>query len=487
MKNKIIICCLLVSMLVASCTPATTTAPTVIPTMTTAPTITPTLAPQNLADAPDLPIWIEEYVHAYGGKVTVNDVEMDSEQLTNAIRQNPEKFTQTKQIKGLEYSFVIVKGTPISMKESSFSWEKATFAKIARKLGLSVTTRINAGSELIVPEIATTLQMEYGDPYSIYNENFDWSKVTTNWDTIKQELIRGNIPFQDEIFDINSFGYKAVEYQIDYTKEHDLDYKGDCLFYPLFFFKHPVYASLPPEDQKKVVFFMAASKILKFQEISTANLSCELIAWELWGDSEKTEQKFQELGSTDFLVGLATLIKEVKPDIKLVIIEDLIIYNSPLYRNLFDDIYLEQYNQFFGLLGELKEKHAPIDGAMTENNMWIYSPPERQFIETTLQKIKDTGFEIAASETVVGIDDNHPVFSDNYIPREELYILPSGISPDQKQAEIFAMLLDAALNQGTTNFGFGSASDGTADMFDQNQEPKVAYFEVLKVLYKHIQ
>ena len=27
------------------------------------------------------------------------------------------------------------------------------------------------------------------------------------WDTIKQELIQGNIPFQDEIFDKNSLGF----------------------------------------------------------------------------------------------------------------------------------------------------------------------------------------------------------------------------------------------------------------------------------------
>jgi len=96
------------------------------------------------------------------------------------------------------------------------------------------------------------------------------------------------------------------------------------------------------------------------------------------------------------------------------------------------------------------------------------------------------GFEIAPSETVVGIDENHPVFSENYIPRVELLTLPSGISSDQKQAEIFAMLLDVALDNGATYFGFGSASDSTADMFDQNQKPKIAYFEVLKVLYEHI-
>jgi len=429
---------------------------------------------------------VEEYVHAYGGMVNVNGVEMDAQQLTDAIRQDPVAFVQTKQMEGLGYSFAVVNDIPISMKATNSSWEKATFAKIAQKLGISILTRNNAGSDLIVPEIATTLQMDYGDPYSIFNENFDWSKVTTNWDTIKQELIQGNIPFQDEIFDKNSFGFYANSHLLEYAKEHELGYKMDCLFYPLYFFKYPVYATLSPVEQKHVLFFMAAVKILQYPDASMTNLSCELIAWKLWGDSENTEQKLQNLGSADFLVELSTFAKEVKPDIKLVIIEDLIIYNSPLYENLFEGIYVKQYNQFFDLLAELKEKQAPIVGAMAENNMWIYSPPDPEFVEATLKKITDMGFEIAPSETVVGIDENHPVFSENYIPRVELLTLPSGISSDQKQAEIFAMLLDVALDNGATYFGFGSASDSTADMFDQNQKPKIAYFEVLKVLYEHI-
>jgi len=189
MKIKKLLTTLLLTVSLASCAPVTTPAPTTIPTATPVPTITPTPAPVTLADLPELPTWVEEYVHAYGGMVNVNGVEMDAQQLTDAIRQDPVAFVQTKQMEGLGYSFAVVNDIPISMKATNSSWEKATFAKIAQKLGISILTRNNAGSDLIVPEIATTLQMDYGDPYSIFNENFDWSKVTTNWDTIKQELV----------------------------------------------------------------------------------------------------------------------------------------------------------------------------------------------------------------------------------------------------------------------------------------------------------
>ena len=72
--------------------------PTTIPT-TTQSTITPH-PPVTLADLPELPTWVEEYVHAYGGMVNVNGVEMDAQQLTDAIRQDPVAFVQTKQMEG---------------------------------------------------------------------------------------------------------------------------------------------------------------------------------------------------------------------------------------------------------------------------------------------------------------------------------------------------------------------------------------------------
>ena len=62
MKNKIIICFLLVSMLAASCTPATTPAPTATETATIVPTATstPTVMPTPVTYLPGLSVNVPE-------------------------------------------------------------------------------------------------------------------------------------------------------------------------------------------------------------------------------------------------------------------------------------------------------------------------------------------------------------------------------------------------------------------------------------------
>ncbi len=121
MKPIIIISVIFV-IIISACAPETATpvptaTVTAIPTATTGATITPTPVPQSLADAPDLPTWVEDYVHAYGSKVTVNGVAMDAKQLSDAIRRNPNGFVQKKTIKGEKYSFLVVNGIPLSKLE----------------------------------------------------------------------------------------------------------------------------------------------------------------------------------------------------------------------------------------------------------------------------------------------------------------------------------------------------------------------------------
>lgn len=80
MKQKIVLLSIILFVVLAnSCAPGTA-APAAIPTATTLPIVTPTPAPATLTDLPDLSTWVEEFVHAYGGKVTINGVEMNAEQ-----------------------------------------------------------------------------------------------------------------------------------------------------------------------------------------------------------------------------------------------------------------------------------------------------------------------------------------------------------------------------------------------------------------------
>jgi len=169
MKIKNIITVLLVAIILASCAPAAKVVPaeTSIPTSTftsipATSTSTPTPAPENIADAKDLPVWVDDYVHAYGGKVIVNSIEMSASQLTDEIRNNNDKFIQVKQINGNEFLILIVNGIPLAIREKD-KWQSTTIKMLADFQGLKI------GSEnRITPNFYSQLnQMTIGTYWSV--------------------------------------------------------------------------------------------------------------------------------------------------------------------------------------------------------------------------------------------------------------------------------------------------------------------------------
>lgn len=464
---------------------ATLLTATVVPTATTAPTITPTPAPETLADSLELSAWILEYVHAYGGTVWIEGEEMQVGELASEIRSNESKFTQTKKINGVNYSFIVVNDVPIVMRSENSKWEKATFAELARVKGLRVTVRKDAYSDEVIPQIGTSLMLQVGNE-SLFNADFDWSQITSNWDEVQSQLLKGKIPYQDEIYNTTDFYPTYWNYfdQVEYANTHHMEVDGDGVYDYWFFEKIPTLNSFTLEEQKEILFFMAAAKVLQFPEIMRVDVAGELIAHKLYGPTPQIVARYQELGGTAFLADLAKFLKQVRPDLKLRITEDLIKYNCLSYQDSYGGIYTQQYDDFFAFLQELSELQAPIDEVMIENNMWIYTPPDREFIDETLKKILDLGFEISTPDTVVGIDE-FPPYMDS-IPQVTLTPITEDMTVYEKQSEIYALVLDAYLDAGAENFGFGSAVSGTGDIYDDSLMPKLAYYAVVKTLYEHL-
>ena len=173
MKIKNVASVLLIAIILVSCSPAAKVVPTetvmlsstVTPIPPTpippTPTITPTPAPENLADAKDLSKWIDNYVHAFGGKVTVNGVDMDANQLTEEIRKNAEAFTLTKQINGTEYLFLLVNDIPLAMREGKGQWEELTSRRIVELKTKPDDTLKYIGAQFSNPfEVNTTSQVD---------------------------------------------------------------------------------------------------------------------------------------------------------------------------------------------------------------------------------------------------------------------------------------------------------------------------------------
>lgn len=91
MKLRKIVIVLFVTLSLVSCAPAVQVNPTetVLPAATSTPilptpTITPTSIFEDLPDASDLSKWVDNYVHYYNGKVTINGIEIDVSQYPTA-------------------------------------------------------------------------------------------------------------------------------------------------------------------------------------------------------------------------------------------------------------------------------------------------------------------------------------------------------------------------------------------------------------------
>lgn len=163
MKTKTIITVLLFAIILVSCAPAVTTVPTetvapavaaisietVIPTSTFTPvptptltlapptsTITPTPQPENIADAKDLPVWINRFVRTYNGKIAIDGLELDVNQLTDEILKNDDKFTVLKKVNQTETFFLVINGTPLAIREGNGQWREITPSIISSIYGI---------------------------------------------------------------------------------------------------------------------------------------------------------------------------------------------------------------------------------------------------------------------------------------------------------------------------------------------------------------
>lgn len=121
--------------------PTLTFVPTPKPTTTLIPptlTVVPTPKPENIKDAKDLSKWIDDYVHAYGGKIVFNGVEMDTNQLADEIRKNSGEFVSEKTVNGIDYSLLVVNDIPLAIRQGSGKWQKVTIKILADWHGLKI-------------------------------------------------------------------------------------------------------------------------------------------------------------------------------------------------------------------------------------------------------------------------------------------------------------------------------------------------------------
>jgi len=186
----------------------------------------------------------------------------------------------------------------------------------------------------------------------------------------------------------------------------------------------------------------------------------------------------REVGLVDATEIVARALKKADPSAKLIITED----------HLMDERFANEQptlrRHFFAFLDELQKRNVPLDGVGIENNAWIHNPPSMEFMQQILNEIKKRGLYIANSETGVLMTEEYPWYERVKKTRE---VAPEIIHRD---------IAEAYIQAGAKGIGFGNAEDkwsfwqysnidGQDSLFDKNGQPKPAFYEVLKVIYKY--
>jgi GH35 family endo-1,4-beta-xylanase len=485
----------LLTVVLSGCSPASTPVPstftpslipptfstTLTATLTTKPTVMPTPAPENLADANDLHVWIDDYVHAYGGIVTVNGVERDANQLLGAVKANPGGFIERKTIKGSETLFFVVNGVPLGIQTDG-AWrailardiadaKNAQFAMPVLYYQIYNPNFVNAVKNANL--LTITRDLDTGVVFDKWTTE-DWKNILHNWENIKTQLDSGQIP--------NGLLYNWTEADqtINFAQANHMGLRAQHLVWNGDVPDSIYNGGFTKAELLKILEFTISVKVMKYKDvISEWDAADELIIsgnshdrWGFWQNS---------VGLLDATRLSASLIRKIDPEAKITITDD-----HEMEERFFDqqpDLGI----RFMNFVKTLKQEGL-VDKVNIENNLWIYDLPEQEYMENFLRQIQAAGIGWSASEITVCPTKEFPVWAG---PRQAYDIVDD---PLKALAEGYRRVVQAYINVGAYDIGLGDVGDETswynylspgtnATLFDMQWKPKMGWYEILKVMY----
>jgi GH35 family endo-1,4-beta-xylanase len=468
-------------------TSTSTLAPT--PTITLTPAVMPTPAPENLADANDLHVWIDDYVHAYGGKVTVNGVERDANQLLEAVKANPGGFIESQTIKGSETLFFVVNGVPLGIQTDG-AWRSilardisdAKNAQFAMPVSYYQIYNPNFVKVIQNANVLTiTWDLDTGIVFDKWTTE-DWRNILRNWEAIKTQLDSGQIP--------NGIPYDWTQADqiIQFARENHMGLRAQHLVWNGDVPDSIYNGGFTKAELLKILEFTISVKVMKYKGvISEWDAADELIISEFSTDKWGFWQ--QNVGLLDATRLSASLIRKIAPEAKITITDDFEMEERFCYETewgvkcLQPDLDI----RFMKYVITLKQEGL-VDRVDIENNHWIYDMPSQEYMENFLRQIQAEGIGLAAPEITVCPTKEFPLW---YTPRQVYDMVDD---PLKALAEGHRRVVQAYINVGAYDIGLGEVGDETswynflspgtnAALFDMQWKPKMGWYEILNVMY----
>jgi len=459
-------------------TSTSTLAPT--PTISLTPTITSTPASENLADAKDLYVWIDDYVHAYGGIVTVNGVERDPNQLLGVVKANPDGFIERKTIKGRETLFFVVNGIPLGIQTDG-TWRSILARDLADSKNAQFAMPLqwfqihNPNFVKVIKNanlLTITQDLDTGIVFKTMTTE-DWRNIIHNWETFKTQLDAGQIPTGIP------YDWAPADQTIKFAQENHMVLRAQHLVSNGDVPDSIRKGGFTKADLLKIIEFTASVKVMKYKGvISEWDAEDELVdtahstdQWGFWS---------QNVGILDATRLSAGIIRKIDPQAKITLTDDLILEKR--YYSMQPGLGIE----FLNFVKTLKQ-NGLVDKVDIENNMWVYDMPDQGYMENFLRQIQAEGVELAASEITVC-----PTKDDPIARGRQAYTKVD--DPQKALTEGYRRVVQAYIDVGANDIGLGDVGDVTswynwmspgtnAALFDAQWKPKMGWYEILKVMY----
>lgn len=495
MKIKNIVTVLLVASVLASCAPAAKVVPTgtatPMATFTPAPTatatITPTPAPENLSDVKDLSKWVDDYVHAYGGKVTVNSVEMNENQLTDEIRTNPESFTQGKKVNGMEYSFLVVNGVPLAMQGSDDLWKDIGYKDISPE-GFEI------GASFAIWTDDYDNDPRYG---KIFADNF--TIAATDGELSDYELMN-KIPNDKKLAPQEVLAYydwTNFDKMIAYSKANNVPIRAMHLLDGYTTDSAPHWLQQMSDDELREYIKLHLTAILTRTDFKEASVVNEAF----YGAGIPGNNFFYARLGEKFIEDTFAIAHYVSPQ-TVLILNDNIVY-GPHGENSDDGVWTSsvingESNAILSFVGKKVSNGVPINGVGIESHL-IANDFVSKDTDGTIEAYKNDLLALMEKYKTIGVDV--------YFTELDINIagLPSDWSNQQKQehkAKIYRAIFEACLSstncKSVTTWGFsdkatwiftGGYPYGVGESplpLDKNYQPTISYYAIKQVLFEHL-
>ncbi len=273
--------------------------------------------------------------------------------------------------------------------------------------------------------------------------NADWEKVLSNWSKISEDLNNGIVP--------GDFGYNWQDANnvIAFAQQHHMTVAAQHLLGNSDIPQTIINGNFTNSQLTELLRFMVQTKVLQYKDvIYDWEGAAEVPAILLWG-TDQQKFWFNRLGN-----GIVDKVFEwahqANPKAKLRFTDDGILEEDQAQR---EQLYMSFLKHF-------KQAGIPVDIASLENNMWVYNPPNEQYMLNILNQIKALGYQIISGETTVVTSDVNPW--DSTTPKAVTVT-----NVDQAQAKVYSDIATAVLSVGGS-FGIGGFTD-EYEWYENNQ------------------